>query len=271
MFFLANVEYLGCDFMNINTPIRSTGSDQYSVLTQTKDKRDLLEEKNKLNKSDIGLKGSPSAVDKKDSENTLGHDEKFKVVDESQVKAKSQKDINIKAEIRRLLSFQNKVIQHERAHAMVGGGLAGNPSYIYTTGPDGKKYISGGEVSIRIPGGTTMEDTLAMVQKVKAAAMAPADPSPQDIKTASKASSIELSIRREIAIKKAKTAYKRFNKISQEIKEKLENIDIERSTLLKSIDGDDVDKYLELSINKANNFSIAKFDFRILSKFELMI
>lgn len=259
--------------MNISNPIRSTGLEQYNLLTQTKEKRDLLEdEKDKLNKSekDVKVKPSPDNHDKVE-DNKLGSEEKFKVLDESQVKSTSQKDINIKAEIRRLLAFQNKVIQHERAHAMVGGGLAGNPSYIYTTGPDGKKYISGGEVSIRIPGGTTMEDTLAMVQKVKAAAMAPADPSPQDIKTASKASSLELSIRREIAIKKAKIAYKRFSKKSQEIKEKQDNLDIEKTTVSQNGDGDNVDKYLELKINKANNFSLAKFDFRILSKFELMI
>ena len=41
-----------------------------------------------------------------------------------------------------------EVRSHELAHASVGGSSTGAPSYSFETGPDGKKYAVGGEVSV---------------------------------------------------------------------------------------------------------------------------
>ncbi len=84
-------------------------------------------------------------------------------------------------EIQELKSRDLEVRQHEQAHAAVGGQYAAAPSYEYETGPDGKRYATGGEVSIsvsEIPGDP--QATISKMQQVKAAALAPAEPSSAD-------------------------------------------------------------------------------------------
>lgn len=74
-----------------------------------------------------------------------------------------------------------EVRRHEQAHAAVGGQYAGSPSYTFQTGPDGNRYAIGGEVAIdvsTIPGDP--EATIQKMEQVKAAALAPAEPSAAD-------------------------------------------------------------------------------------------
>ena len=74
-----------------------------------------------------------------------------------------------------------EVRDHEEAHARVGGQYAGQPSYTYQTGPDGRRYAIGGEVPIDVapvPGDPGA--TIAKMQVVKLAALAPAEPSSAD-------------------------------------------------------------------------------------------
>jgi len=78
-----------------------------------------------------------------------------------------------------------EVRDHEQAHARVGGPYAGQPSYTYQTGPDGNRYAIGGEVAIDIaPVNGDPEATIIKMEVVKAAALAPAEPSAQDRKVA---------------------------------------------------------------------------------------
>lgn len=105
----------------------------------------------------------------------------------------------VKAEIRELEVTQKEVIAHEQAHKSVGGEVTGPVSYTYTTGPDDKRYINGGEVSIHISEGSTPEETIKILEKVRAAALAPAEPSPQDLRVAASASSQIQQTRLEIA------------------------------------------------------------------------
>ena len=102
-------------------------------------------------------------------------------------------DPKVNALISELTRRDREVRAHEAAHAAVGGAyVRGGPSFSYTTGPDGKRYASGGEVQIDtspIP-----DDPKATAQKmrvVKAAALAPAQPSGQDIAVAASASRTE--------------------------------------------------------------------------------
>ena len=87
-----------------------------------------------------------------------------------------------------LKARDREVRAHEEAHARVGGQYAGAPSYSYQTGPDGKQYAVGGEVPIDAsPVPDDPEATIAKMEIVKAAALAPAEPSSTDSHVAAEA------------------------------------------------------------------------------------
>jgi hypothetical protein len=86
--------------------------------------------------------------------------------------------------IQKLRQIENRVIAHENAHKAVAGKYAGAVSYTYTKGPDGKMYVTGGEVPLDTSEESTPEETIAKMEIIQAAALAPSDPSPQDIRVA---------------------------------------------------------------------------------------
>jgi len=92
-----------------------------------------------------------------------------------------------------------EVRAHEAAHQSAGGGAAGAASFTYQTGPDGKQYAVGGEVPISIGGGSTPQQRITNAQTVRAAALAPMNPSSQDMRVAARASQIEAAARRELS------------------------------------------------------------------------
>ena len=104
-----------------------------------------------------------------------------------------------------------EVRAHEQAHASLGGQYASSPRYEYERGPDGRRYAVGGEVSIDISEASTPEETIRKAQQVKAAALAPAEPSAQDLRVATEATQITLEARREIATENAKEAQEAYN------------------------------------------------------------
>ena len=95
---------------------------------------------------------------------------------------------------------------HEQAHASTGGQYAGAPTYEYETGPDGKRYAVAGEVSIDVANEKTPSETIRKMQQVKAAALAPAEPSSQDYKVASEATQKERAARNELAKEQSENA-----------------------------------------------------------------
>ncbi len=97
-----------------------------------------------------------------------------------------------------LAARDREVRMHEAAHQAAGGGLAGAASFSYETGPDGKRYAVGGEVSIDMGSERDPAATIAKMQRVRAAALAPADPSSQDMAVASQASQIEAAARQQL-------------------------------------------------------------------------
>jgi len=109
-----------------------------------------------------------------------------------------QNDPKIQEEILKLQQIDAHVKAHELAHKAAGGELAGSPSYTYKIGPDGKRYAISGEVPIRLEKGNTPQQTIANMEKVKAAALAPSDPSPQDLKVAATAEMIEMQAKMEL-------------------------------------------------------------------------
>lgn len=100
----------------------------------------------------------------------------------------------------KLAQRDKEVRAHEQAHLSAAGGLAtSGASYTYETGPDGRRYAVGGEVSIDVSPGRTPEDTLARAQQIQAAALAPADPSGADRQIAAQAARMAATARIELA------------------------------------------------------------------------
>ncbi|EAI2879767.1 hypothetical protein E2509_03145 [Campylobacter jejuni] len=124
-------------------------------------------------------------------------------------------------QLRELQSIDRNVKAHEAAHQAAGGGLAGAASFSYTRGPDNQMYAVAGEVPIRMQEGRTPEETIANARQVAAAAMAPADPSPQDYKVAANAAKMEFDARAEATKLKAQEAKEK----KEEDEEKQESSD----------------------------------------------
>lgn len=112
-----------------------------------------------------------------------------------------QKDIETRAQIAQLKRIEAEVIAHEMAHMAVGGRFAGSVSYSKTQGPDGRSYITGGEVPISVPASDDPEETIRNMQQVMAAALAPAKPSSQDLSVAASAASQLAGARAEASVK----------------------------------------------------------------------
>ena len=113
---------------------------------------------------------------------------------------KSDAEVVAEKEVIRSLESRDKEVRnHERAHASVGGAFTGAPNYSYETGPNGKKYAVEGEVSVDLtPIAGKPKETIAKMNKVQAAALAPTDPSSQDIRVAASAASIILEAQAEL-------------------------------------------------------------------------
>ena len=112
----------------------------------------------------------------------------------------SQQESTEQRKLAELKKRDAEVRAHEQAHASVGGDLAAAPSYEFELGPDGKQYAVGGEVNIdlaMVPGDP--QATIVKMQKVRAAALAPADPSSADRSVASEATKRILQAQTELA------------------------------------------------------------------------
>ncbi len=88
-----------------------------------------------------------------------------------------------------LQQIDREVRRHEMAHVAAGGRyITSGASFTYKKGPDGRNYAVAGEVGIDtspVPGDP--QATLQKMRQVKSAALAPANPSSQDLKVASQA------------------------------------------------------------------------------------
>lgn len=145
--------------------------------------------------------------------NTQNDSAKDNGQDASAGKENAEEEQRQQAEQQQLTELKQRdaeVRAHEQAHASVGGQYAGSPQYEYERGPDGRRYAVGGEVSIDISEASTPEETIRKAQQVKAAALAPAEPSAQDLRVATEATQIAIEARSEIASEKAEEAQKAF-------------------------------------------------------------
>ena len=145
-------------------------------------------------KTEAGQKGSDDKVTEED---------KPKVTDPNQATSPSGQTLSESElqEIEELKRRDAEVKAHEQAHLAAAGNLAkGAVNFDYETGPDGNRYAVGGDVSIdtsEVPGDP--QATLLKAQRIRRAANAPADPSPQDRSVAAEASRMEVNARAEIS------------------------------------------------------------------------
>ena len=116
----------------------------------------------------------------------------------------NKKEVNLsdkeKAKVDKLKKEDQRVRTHEQAHKSAAGNLSsGGPNYTYEVGPDGKRYAVAGDVHIdsaEVP--NDPKATISKAQKIKAAALAPAEPSQQDLKVAAQARKMEMKAKQEL-------------------------------------------------------------------------
>lgn len=102
-----------------------------------------------------------------------------------------------------LAARDREVRQHEMAHQAAGGQFTGGATYTFQRGPDGVMYAVGGEVSVDTSAVLgDPEATLQKAQTIERAAMAPANPSPQDLRVAASARAMAAEARAEILLEK---------------------------------------------------------------------
>ena len=108
-------------------------------------------------------------------------------------------------QVRELRKRDQEVRRHEQAHKAAAGAYArGGASFEYTTGPDGQRYVVGGEVPIDLsPVQGNPRATIAKMQQIRRAALAPADPSSQDRAVAAQAAQAERQARAELNRRKS--------------------------------------------------------------------
>ena len=143
------------------------------------------------------IASSPWAVKADREKGTKGVQGAASGADRVELSAEAQRRVT------ELKQVDQRVRTHEAAHMAAGGGLVqGGASYSYTRGPDGKAYAVAGEVSIdasAVPDDPAA--TLRKAQRIVAAALAPADPSPQDRKVAAAAGAMAAEAASELARK----------------------------------------------------------------------
>lgn len=144
--------------------------------------------------------------------------------------------------IEKMRQIERRVQAHEQAHKAAAGQYAGPINYSYATGPDGRRYIIGGEVPINAPAGRTPEETIRIMEQVKRAAMAPADPSPQDVAVAAQAAQQQMAARSEL------------NQAIQETDEYISNPNTATKGSPRTVSNNDGDRYIpSLEDRKTDN------------------
>lgn len=115
----------------------------------------------------------------------------------------SRREVETPDELRQLQALKSRdqeVRAHEAAHLAAGASIArGGMTFTFQRGPDGVLYAVGGEVSIDTGREPTPEATLQKAEIIRRAALAPAEPSPQDRSIAARATQMAAQARIEIA------------------------------------------------------------------------
>jgi hypothetical protein len=125
---------------------------------------------------------------------------------------KGARSAEVVSELSQLKSRDSEVRAHESAHMASGGRyITGGASYTYQKGPDGGQYAIGGEVGIdSSPVSGKPEETAAKMRIVRAAALAPSDPSAADLSVAAAAAQAEAAALADIARARSEAAVRAY-------------------------------------------------------------
>ncbi|MDF1720285.1 MAG: putative metalloprotease CJM1_0395 family protein [Minwuia sp.] len=127
-----------------------------------------------------------------------GTDPKQSITDGTELTAQERE------QVKELQARDREVRTHEQAHATAGGQYAGSPEYEMEQGPDGRSYAVGGHVSISTsPIAGDPQATIAKMDVVKRAALAPAEPSGADRSVAADADAKRADARAELTAMRA--------------------------------------------------------------------
>lgn len=102
-------------------------------------------------------------------------------------------------QVKELKARDAEVRTHEAAHKAAAGGVSvTGPTFEMQRGPDGNNYAVGGSVQIDTSPGSSPEETLQKARSIRRSALAPANPSAQDISVAASASQMEAGALRDL-------------------------------------------------------------------------
>jgi hypothetical protein len=122
--------------------------------------------------------------------------------DQAKSRAVSAHEVTVdeQAAITQLAATDRHVRAHEQAHLAAAGPYAiSGASYTMVTGPDGRQYAVGGEVSLDTsPVSGDPEATIEKARVIEAAANAPSDPSSQDRAVAAAAAAMKQTAQQEL-------------------------------------------------------------------------
>lgn len=108
--------------------------------------------------------------------------------------------------IQKLAQRDREVKAHEAAHLAAAGRYANSgASFTYQRGPNGVNYAIGGEVSLDTSTPSDPRQALDKANQIRAAALAPSQPSGQDRAVAAQATQAAAQARANIAIERAET------------------------------------------------------------------
>ena len=130
----------------------------------------------------------------------LGEDKAKEEESESSVSGQQELSEEGQREVKELRSRDREVRAHEHAHVAAGGQyVRGGIQFEYQSGPDGRRYAVGGEVSIDTsPVAGDPNASIQKAQTIRRAALAPAEPSGADRSAAGAASRMESKARKEL-------------------------------------------------------------------------
>lgn len=170
--------------------------------------------------SDVGSSGAPVSADMRsqaEKSSNPGEELSSRASRSAADNARGLTEQELK-QLSELKARDREVRAHESAHQAAGGQYAGSVSYTYQRGPDGAQYAVGGEVSIDVaPVQGDPQATIEKMRVVRAAALAPAEPSGQDRAVAAQAMQLMLQAQAELATEKgvSRTASDAYRDVSR--------------------------------------------------------
>jgi len=147
---------------------------------------------------DVSVSAPLSAITPNSSTTSSGAQAKLEKTSTEESTLPSQQELQ---QIQELKTRDRVVRAHEAAHVAAGAGIVkGGATFSYQRGPDGVLYAIGGEVQIdtsKVAGDP--QATARKADRIRAAALAPAQPSSTDQAVAARAAQMAIEARAEIS------------------------------------------------------------------------